>query len=138
MAQKVIGKSVIDSCFDITTGNTLLMYASIENKLDFITRLVNLGAQINATNMEKYTPIHFASMYSREDTLSLLLTKKANPNLIGGPMNQNCLHLASARMSGQSASVRYTTKERLYENNFLLFRLLSFYFLIAKKKLDYK
>ena len=106
LAQKVIDKSVINSCSDPNTGNTLLMYASIENKHDFITRLINLGANINATNIEKYTAIHFASMYSREDTMSLLLTKKANPNLTGGPMNQNCLHLASARMSGQSSSVR--------------------------------
>ena len=106
MSQKVIDKSVIDSCSDPITGNTLLMYSTIENKLEFITRFANLGTQINATNVEKYTAIHFAAMYSREDTLSLLLTKKANPNLTGGPMNQNCLHLASARMSGQSASVR--------------------------------
>ena len=91
MAQKVIDKSVINSCSDPNTGNTLLMYATIENKHDFINRLINLGANINATNIENYTAIHFASMYSREDTVSLLLTKKDNPNLTGGLMNQNCL-----------------------------------------------
>ena len=111
LAQKVINKTVIDSCSDPTTGNTLLMYATIENKQDFISRLVGLGAHVNATNMEKYTAMHFGSMYSREDTLALLLTKKANPNLTGGPMNQNCLHLASARMSGQSSSVSYRNKD---------------------------
>ena len=105
LAHKAINKTAMDACAETTTGNTLLMYATIENKHEFITRLVNLGAHVNATNTEKYTAIHFGSMYSREDTLSLLLTKKANPNLTGGPMNQNCLHLASARMSGQSSSV---------------------------------
>ena len=44
-------------------------------------------------------------MYSREDTINFLLTKKANPNLLGGPMKQTCVHLASARMSGQSTPI---------------------------------
>ena len=107
-SQKAINKTLIDSCSETNTGNTFLMYSTIENKLDFITRLVNLGARVNMTNTEKYTALHFGAMYSREDTLSLLLAKKANPNLTGGPMNQNCLHLASARTSGQSSSVRIT------------------------------
>ena len=106
LAHKVIDKTLMDSCSETNTGNTLLMFATIENKHDFISRLVNLGARVNVTNTEKYTAIHFGAMYSREDTLSILLAKKANPNLTGGPMHQNCLHLASARTSGQSSSVR--------------------------------
>ena len=46
-----------------------------------------------------------ASMYSREDTVSWLLTRKADPNMIGGPMQQTCTHLASSRHSSQSAQV---------------------------------
>ena len=105
IGQKVVPKNCLESCTDVTSGNSLLMYATIENKHEFITRLLNLGLSVNATNMEKYTAIHFGSMYAREDTLALLLTKKADLGLTGGPMKQNCLHLASARMSGQSSSV---------------------------------
>jgi len=46
-----------------------------------------------------------ASMYSREDTVSWLLGHQANPNLTAGPMEQTCLHLASARQAGQSGQV---------------------------------
>ena len=46
-----------------------------------------------------------ASMYSREDTVSWLLGKKADPDLVGGPMQQTCTHLASSRHSSQSSQV---------------------------------
>ena len=44
-------------------------------------------------------------MYSREDTVSWLLGKKADPDLVGGPMQQTCTHLASSRHSSQSSQV---------------------------------
>ena len=105
LAKKLIEKTLIDTCSDPGTGNSLLMYATIENKIDFISRLIGLGAQVNKTNQEKYTALHFAAMYSREDTIQHLLQRKANPNLLGGPMKQTCVHLASARMSGQSTPI---------------------------------
>ena len=119
LANKLIEKSLIDTCSDPGTGNSLLMYATIENKIEFISRLIALGAQINKTNQEKYTALHFASMYSREDTIQHLLQRKANPNLLGGPMKQTCVHLASARMSGQSTPIvelllQYSSKEVRY------------------------
>ena len=44
-------------------------------------------------------------MYARDDTINWLLAKRSNPNLLGGPMSQSCLHLASARRSGQAGQV---------------------------------
>ena len=44
-------------------------------------------------------------MYAKEDTVNWLLAKRSNPNLSGGPMRQTCVHLASARRSGQAAQV---------------------------------
>ena len=119
LLMKTVDKTVIDTCTDTYTGNTLLMYATIENKLEFMGRLLALGAAINKTNSEKYTALHFAAMYSREDTIQFLLTRKANPNLLGGPMKQTCVHLASARMSGQSTPtvellLQYSNKEVRY------------------------
>ena len=52
-------------------------------------------------------------MYSREDTVNWLLAKRSNPNLSGGPMKQTCVHLASARRSGQSAQVWKIFLQRL-------------------------
>jgi ankyrin repeat protein len=105
LAAKVIDKSLIDTCCDQGTGNTLMMYATIENKIEFMGRLLHLGAQANKKNLEKYTALHFAAMYSREDTIQFLLQRKADPNLLAGPMKQTCVHLASARMSGQSTPI---------------------------------
>ena len=66
------------------TGNTPLMYAAMENKTTLIERMIELGCDIHAKNKERYTTLHLSSMYSREDTIRLLLSKKADPNLPGG------------------------------------------------------
>ena len=97
--------ALLDCLTEPTTGNSLLMLATIENKQEIISRLLAAGAQAGAANCEDYTALHFGAMYSREDTVSQLLARKADPGLAGGPSKQNCLHLASARTSGQSASV---------------------------------
>lgn len=49
--------------------------------------------------------VSVAVMYSRDDIVSWLLARKSNANLAAGPMQQTCLHLASARHSGQSLQV---------------------------------
>ena len=60
------------------------MYAAMENKTTLIDRMIELGCDIHAKNKERYTTLHLSSMYSREDTIRLLLSKKADPNLPGG------------------------------------------------------
>ena len=44
-------------------------------------------------------------MYAREDTVNWLLAKRANTGILGGPLKQTCIHLASARRSGQASQV---------------------------------
>ena len=66
------------------TGNTPLMYAAMENRTLLIERMIELGCDIHAKNKEHYTTLHLASMYSREDTVKLLLSKKADPTAAGG------------------------------------------------------
>ena len=56
----------------------------MENKTTLIDRMIELGCDIHAKNKERYTTLHLSSMYSREDTIRLLLSKKADPNLPGG------------------------------------------------------
>ena len=105
LVSKLIDRHLIDTCTDPGTGTTLLMYGTIENKLEFMGRILALGGKIDKTNTENYTALHFGAMYSREETISYLMNKKANPNLLGGPMKQTCVHLAAARMSGQSTPI---------------------------------
>ena len=66
------------------TGNTPLMYAAMENRTVLIERMIEMGCDIHAKNKEHYTTLHLASMYSREDTVKLLLSKKADPSVSGG------------------------------------------------------
>ena len=49
-------------------------------------------------------------MYAREDTVNWLLAKRSNTNILGGPLKQSCVHLASARRSGQAAQVRSSSR----------------------------
>ena len=56
----------------------------MENKTTLIERMIELGCDIHAKNKERYTTLHLSSMYSREDTIRLLLSKKGDPNLPGG------------------------------------------------------
>ena len=60
------------------------MYAAMENRTLLIERMIELGCDIHAKNKENYTTLHLASMYSREDTVKLLLSKKADPTAAGG------------------------------------------------------
>ena len=60
------------------------MYAAMENKNLLIERMLDMGCDIHAKNKEHYSTLHLASMYSREDTVKLLLAKKADPSVSGG------------------------------------------------------
>ena len=70
------------------TGNTPLMYAAMENKTTILEKMLDLGCDVQAMNKELYSTLHLASMYSREETVKLLLNKKADPVLQGGVSSQ--------------------------------------------------
>ena len=72
------------------TGNTPLMYAAMENKTAIIEKMLDMGCDIQAKNREHYSTLHLASMYSREETIKLLLSKKADPTLLGGVSGAQC------------------------------------------------
>ena len=134
VAERKVDGAVVAAIADKTTGNTPLMYAAIENRMGLMDRLLALGCVVNQRNRENYTALHFASMYAREDTVSWLVARKADPDLRGGAALQTCVHLASARQSGQSSQVvalllRHSGKEaRLVEdeaNGFPLFTAIE-------------
>ena len=61
-------------------------------------------------------------MYAREDTVNWLLAKRANTNILGGPLKQSCVHLASARRSGQAHQVwvKYSSVQKFVVFCFLI------------------
>nr|CAI5857375.1 unnamed protein product [Callosobruchus analis] len=61
---------------DITTGMTPLMYAVKDNRTSLIDKMIDLGSDVGARNNDNYNVLHISAMYSREDVVKLLLTKK--------------------------------------------------------------
>ena len=73
-----LGPTPLKDVCDPVTGNTPLMYAAMENKHTTIERMINLGCDPLAVNREKYSALHLASMYGKEDTVKCLLNYKVS------------------------------------------------------------
>ncbi|XP_033736705.1 serine/threonine-protein phosphatase 6 regulatory ankyrin repeat subunit A-like isoform X2 [Pecten maximus] len=95
---------------DEETGQTPLMVVVRENKLVVAERLLDLGAQINERAKDDRTALHFAAAFAKDDVVRLLINRKAEVNLPGGPKSQLPLHMACARASGAVMVVQLLLK----------------------------
>ncbi|KAK7485350.1 hypothetical protein BaRGS_00023449, partial [Batillaria attramentaria] len=82
------------------SGVNALMVAVKDNKLSIVERLLDLGCQVNDRAKDGRTALHFAASMAREDTTKLLLSRKADPFIPAGPLEQLPLHMACARSGG--------------------------------------
>ncbi|XP_069477814.1 serine/threonine-protein phosphatase 6 regulatory ankyrin repeat subunit B-like isoform X2 [Ambystoma mexicanum] len=82
------------------SGLTALMIAVRENRLSIIERLLELGANLHDRTKDGRTALHVAAAHSKEEIVRLLITKKADPNIIAGPKDQLPLHFAALRATG--------------------------------------
>ncbi|KAK1131784.1 hypothetical protein K0M31_015943 [Melipona bicolor] len=88
------------SIMDPATGMTPLMYAVKDNRTGLLERMIELGADDN------YNALHIAAMYSREDVVKLLLSKRGvDPYATGGPRQQTAVHLVASRQTGTATSI---------------------------------
>ncbi|PBC29986.1 Ankyrin-1 [Apis cerana cerana] len=79
---------------------TPLMYAVKDNRTGLLDRMIELGADDN------YNALHVAAMYSREDVVKLLLSKRSvDPYATGGPRQQTAIHLVASRQTGTATSI---------------------------------
>ena len=62
MSQNDIDRRVLAQASDSVSGSTPLMFAAIENKMQVMERLLNLGCDINKRNKENYTALHFGKI----------------------------------------------------------------------------
>ncbi|XP_044592745.1 serine/threonine-protein phosphatase 6 regulatory ankyrin repeat subunit C isoform X6 [Cotesia glomerata] len=91
---------------DPTTGMTPLMYAVKDNRTAFLDRMIELGAEVGARNNDNYNALQISAMYSREDVVKLLLSKKGvDPYSTGGPRQQTAVHLVASRQTGTATSI---------------------------------
>ena len=61
VADKELDRKVLNDTVDSQTGNTPLMFAAIENNIQFMERLVALGCNVNKKNKEGYIALHFGN-----------------------------------------------------------------------------
>ncbi|CAG9578217.1 unnamed protein product [Danaus chrysippus] len=91
---------------DPTTGMTPLMYAVKDNRTSFVERLIELGSDVGARNNDNYNVLHISAMYSREDIVKLLLSKRGvDPFATGGSRQQTAVHLVASRQTGTATSI---------------------------------
>ncbi|OXU17444.1 hypothetical protein TSAR_001124, partial [Trichomalopsis sarcophagae] len=91
---------------DLQTGMTPLMYAVKDNRTAFLDRMIELGADVGARNLDKYNALHISAMFSREDVVKLLLSKRGvDPYAPGGPRQQTAVHLVASRQTGTATSI---------------------------------
>ncbi|XP_045533484.1 serine/threonine-protein phosphatase 6 regulatory ankyrin repeat subunit B [Pieris brassicae] len=89
-----------------TTGMTPLMFAVKDNRTSFVERLIELGSDVGARNNDNYNVLHISAMYSREDIVKLLLSKRGvDPFATGGSRQQTAVHLVSSRQTGTATSI---------------------------------
>ncbi|KAF9414536.1 hypothetical protein HW555_007610 [Spodoptera exigua] len=89
-----------------TTGMTPLMYAVKDNRTSFVERLIELGSDVGARNNDNYNVLHISAMYSREDIVKLLLSKRGvDPFATGGSRQQTAVHLVASRQTGTATSI---------------------------------
>jgi len=73
-----------------------LRVAAEVGKLEEIRSLLDRGANINAVDAGKVTPLHYASHFGHHQCVELLLDRGANINAAGGGL-WTPLHLASSK-----------------------------------------
>ncbi|WP_298953934.1 ankyrin repeat domain-containing protein [uncultured Nonlabens sp.] len=61
-------------------GFTSLMFASAENKINSVKKIIEHGANLNLKNSKGRTALCFASRYNHHSIVELLLEKGADPN----------------------------------------------------------
>ena len=71
-AQDEIDRKILSNATDSVTGSTPLMYATIENRMQIMERLMGLGSDINKKNKENYTALHFGGSTKKIEILLLL------------------------------------------------------------------
>ncbi|XP_022916147.2 serine/threonine-protein phosphatase 6 regulatory ankyrin repeat subunit B isoform X2 [Onthophagus taurus] len=91
---------------DQATGMTPLMYAVKDNRTSLLDKLIDLGSDVGARNNDNYNVLHISAMYSREDVVKLLLTKRGvDPYSTGGSRQQTPVHLVASRQTGTATAI---------------------------------
>lgn len=90
--------NIIKSGFEVNTKfiyhkeNTLLHLACYKGNLDIVKTLIDSGADVNAENAIKASPLMLASSMGRQEIVELLLTKQNNQENINSSFYIACMY----------------------------------------------
>lgn len=79
------------------SGWSPVHYATKENRLNILEKLLDIGYNVNAKAKDGTTPLHVAVLYAREDTIRTLLLRGADTMIPAGPKSQIPLHLIASK-----------------------------------------
>ncbi|XP_075437754.1 uncharacterized protein LOC142476069 [Ascaphus truei] len=85
---------------DQESGLSPFMVAVRENRLSIVERFLELGVNLYDRTKDSRTVLHVAAAHSKDEIVRLLLAKKADPAIPGGPRDQLPLHYTALRPSG--------------------------------------
>ncbi len=74
---------------------TPLHVAALEEKIHAAQTLLDLRADVNATDREGKTPLHIATRVGNEDLVKLLVGRGGDPGMVS--TDGNCIHIAADR-----------------------------------------
>ncbi|KAM4704908.1 uncharacterized protein WCC33_009720 [Rhinophrynus dorsalis] len=93
-------EDVVTPEIDQESGLTAFMIAVRENRLSIVERFLDVGVNLNDRTKDSRTVLHVAAAHSKEEIVRLLLARKVDPNIPGGPKDQLPLHYTALRPSG--------------------------------------
>ncbi|CAH2286050.1 serine threonine- phosphatase 6 regulatory ankyrin repeat subunit B-like [Pelobates cultripes] len=96
--------------YEQESGLTPLMIAVKENRLSIVERFLELGVNLSDRSSDNRTVLHVAAANSKDEIVRLLLNKKADPNIPGGPKNQLPVHYAALRPNGTVSVIQTLLK----------------------------
>jgi ankyrin repeat protein len=76
-------------------GRTLLGMAAERGRAEIVRRLIARGAQLDARDDDRLTPLHLAARGGHTECVQALLAAGADPNAGGGPIDDKALHEAA-------------------------------------------
>ena len=62
LADGEVDKKVLNDTVERLSGNTPIVFATIDNKIPLMERMVALGCNLNKKNKENYIALHFGKL----------------------------------------------------------------------------
>eukprot|EP00111_Clytia_hemisphaerica_P009505 TCONS_00027873-protein len=98
------------------SGMTALMKACRKNDYEMVNSLIKRGVNVEEYDTEGRTALFHAATFSTTEVISLLFEGGANPFIVAGYYEKNCLHKACSRTDESALAVVQLFLEKMGSN----------------------